>query len=156
MVALGQRVSTVGGRMTYAEYYKAKHEGALIFQDFVVDTVWRLMHIHLIVYGSKAYQFSKGEGPTAEIKHDELFKQTRRLWIEVAEKAAPRGGPYAVSGIYRQDDTWMWAQGDYDTIFLFQKLNLRAIHKSGRYNVIENRTFTSEGFLIRSEEHTSE
>jgi len=133
----------------YERYYKAKLEGALLYQDFVVDCAWNLLGLAIVQYASKTYQQSVGESRTGvEIKHDEQFAKTGNLWIEVAEKARPREGDYATSGIYRQDNAWLYVIGDYDTLFFFSKRLLVALHKSGKFNVIENRTKTSRGFLL--------
>lgn len=136
--------------MSYSEYYKAQLDGAKIFQDFVVDAAWNLLGLAIVQYSSEVYQRIVGESRTGvEIKYDQKFGKTRNLWIEVAEKARPREGPYVPSGIYRQDNSWLYSIGDYDTIFFFPKVLLRALHASGRWPVIENNTRTSEGFLLR-------
>lgn len=138
---------------TYGEYYKAKLESAKIFQDFVVDSAWNLLGLAIVQYSSRVYQGIVGESRTGvEIKHDEKFNKTRNLWIEIAEKARPREGPYVASGIYRDDNTWLYCIGDYDTIFVFPKTLLRALHGSRRWPVFENNTRTSEGFLLTENE----
>jgi hypothetical protein len=134
----------------YEKYYAAKLEGALIFQDFVIDAAWTILGLAIVQYGSKAYQQAIGESRTGvEIKFDQKFGQTGNLWIEIAERAHPRNGAYAPSGIYRTDNTWLYCIGDYDTIFFFAKNLLRGLHRSGRWPVCENQTATSEGFLLR-------
>lgn len=139
--------------MSYAEYYKAKLDGAKLYQDFVVDAAWNLLGLAIVQYASEVYQRTVGESRTGvEIKHDEKFGKTRNLWIEVAEKARPRDGPYVASGIYRNDNTWLYCIGDYDTIFFFPKTILRLLHASERWSVLENNTRTSEGFLLREHE----
>lgn len=135
----------------YAEYRKTKLESGKLYQDFVVDAAWNLLGLAIVQYASEIYQRTVGESRTgAEIKHDEQFAKTGNLWIELAEKAYPRDGPYVPSGIYRTDNTWLYVIGDYDTIFIFAKTLLRALHQSGRWQVIENKTHTSEGFLLRA------
>ena len=133
----------------YPEYYQAKLKGAKLYQDFVVDAAWNLLGLAIVQYSSETYQRIVGESRTGvEIKHDERFGKTGNLWIEVAEKAFPRDGPYVPSGIYRQDNTWLYCIGDYNTIFFFAKTLLRALHASGRWSIMENNTYTSEGFLL--------
>jgi hypothetical protein len=135
----------------YADYYKAKLDGAKLYQDFVIDAAWNLLGLAIVQYSSELYQRTVGESRTGvEIKHDEQFGRTGNLWIELAEKARPRDGPYVPAGIYRQDNTWLYVIGDYDAIFFFAKTLLRALHQSGRWQVIENKTRTSEGFLLKS------
>lgn len=133
----------------YDKYYAAKLEGAKLYQDFVVDAAWDLLGLAIVQYSSQAYQNAIGESRTGvEIKHDEKFADTGNLWIEVSEKANPKNGHYVDSGIYRTDNTWLYCIGDYDNIFLFSKTLLRSLHRSGRWPVIENRTKTSNGFLL--------
>ena len=79
-------------------------------------------------------------------------KRAGKAAAEISEKAKPRAGPYVPSGIYRNDNTWLYCIGDYDTIFIFAKTTLRRMHTSGRWLVFENLTRTSEGFLLREHE----
>jgi len=131
----------------YRPYRKNKIETGLIFQDFVVDYCLQVLGLPIIQYSSRAYQMTGGESRNGvEIKHDEKFSTTGNLWIEVSEKAVPREGPYVPSGIFRDDNTWLYLIGDYDTIFVFQKTLLRLISK--RYEIRENSFHTSEGFLF--------
>jgi hypothetical protein len=93
-----------GGPEDYAAYYRARLEIALIHQDFVVDLAHKAGLV-IQQYASKAYQLGVGETLTGvEIKHDEQFARTGNLWIETAENATQRDGPYAASGIYREGE----------------------------------------------------
>jgi hypothetical protein len=136
--------------MSYPQYYATKLEGSRLYVDFVVDCAWTHLSHAICQYGSKLYQQTVGESRNGcEIKFDEQYAKTGNLWIEIAEKARPREGPYVPSGIFRQDNTWLYVIGDYNTIFFFAKTLLRALYHSGRWPVIQNRTSTSEGFLLR-------
>jgi hypothetical protein len=142
----------MGGSVVSNEAYKAyranKIESARLFQDFVVDVCWQ-KGLAIVQFSSKAYQFTAGESRTgAEIKHDEIYGTSNRLWIEVAEKAQPRPGPYAPSGIYRDDNSWLYIIGDYNVFFIFFKKQLQGLHRSGRYRDNENKTRTSVGFFL--------
>jgi hypothetical protein len=135
--------------MTYGDYYKAQLEDAKVYQDFVVDAAWSMLGLAIVQYGSKLYQTTIGESRSGvEIKHDKKYCRTGNLWIECAEKATQREGAYVTSGIYRNDNTWIYAIGDYDTIFFFQKTILRALHESKKFRQLENNTRTSDGFLL--------
>ena len=133
----------------YDLYRQNKIESGLIFQDFVVDTVQQILGISIVQYASRFYQIQVGESRQGfEIKHDEKYATTGRLWIEIAEKARPRAGDYVPSGIDRDDNTWIYIIGDYDTLFLFAKKTLKALRNTGRYPIRENNTRTSRGFLL--------
>jgi hypothetical protein len=135
--------------MSYAAYRRTKIESGLCYQDFVVDVLLKTIGLAVVQYSSQFYQQTVGESRTGvEIKHDELYAKTGHFWIEVAEKAVPRPGPYAPSGIDRGDNTWLYVIGNYDTIFIFGKVSLRALWASGRYPVLENHTKTSQGFRL--------
>lgn len=134
----------------YKDYYKAQLEDGKLYQDFVVDACLTLLGLVIQPYSSRAYQMAIGESRTgAEIKHDKKYAKTGNLWIELAEKATQRIGPYVESGINRDDNTWLFIIGDYDTIYIFGKKFLKALADSGRYKLIENKTGTSVGFLLR-------
>lgn len=133
----------------YEDYRQTKIKSGLLFQDFVVDLCWQTIGLAIVQYVSEQYQNKVGESRTGvEIKHDEKVSKTGNLWIEVAEKARPRNGNYAPSGIYRDDNTWLYIIGDYSTVYIFGKRILRAICDSRKFPVIENNTKTSRGFLL--------
>ena len=134
----------------YSAYYRRQLENGQLFQDFVVDACWTHLGLAVVQYNSKVYQQTVGESRTGvEIKHDMKFKKTGNLWIEISEKARPRPGPYAQSGIMRDDNTWLYVIGDYDKFFIFAKSLLIALSRSERYRVQENGTKTSCGFLLK-------
>jgi hypothetical protein len=123
----------------------------LLYQDFVVDLLFQTIGLVVVQYASRYYQMQVGESRTGvEIKHDERFAQTGNLWIETAEKARPRAGDYFPSGIDRDDNTWLYVIGNYDIVFGFPKMLLRALRDSGRYIVRPNNTATSLGYLLPS------
>lgn len=133
----------------YGRYYKNRLEAGQLYQDFVVDCCWDLLGLAIVQYASREYQRSVGESRTgAEIKYDQKFSTTGNLWIELGEKARPRGGDYVESGINRSDNTWLYIIGDYDTVFIFAKRFLKAMAASGRYQHRENNTKTSIAFLL--------
>jgi hypothetical protein len=133
----------------YEKYRTTKIESGKLFQDFVVDSCWNLLGLAIVQYSSQVYQQTIGESKTgAEIKHDEQFAKTENLWIEIAEKARPRPGDHVASGIYRNDNTWLYIIGNYDTLYIFQKTLLKLLHQSGKWRILENNTKTSRGFLL--------
>jgi len=133
----------------YAAYYKTQLESALQFQDFVVECCYHILRMPISLYGSKLYQQNIGESLSGvEIKHDKNYCKTGNLYIEIAEKARPRQGDYAASGIYRSDNSWLYIIGDYDTLFAFSKKLLICIHQTGRHRELEIATKTSKGYLL--------
>jgi hypothetical protein len=129
-------------------YYKGKLEAALVYQDFVIDVAQRMAGLAISQYSSREYQYGVGESRIAEIKHDERFAETRNLWIEVAEKARPRDGEYVASGLHHAGPWWLYAIGNYDTVFLFARNHLVQLEQDGRRPLIENGLKTSTGFLL--------
>ena len=131
----------------YENYRRTMIETGQAYQDFVVDACWTLLGLAVVQYSSKLYQQTIGESRTGvEIKNDRKFQSTGNLWIELAEKARPRNGDYAQSGINRDDNTWLYCIGDYNTIFIFQKNLLKML--APRYGQRENHTATSVGYLL--------
>jgi len=140
----GRRMAT-----NYQPYRDVQIQNGEEYQDFVVDCCWDLLGLAVVQYASALYQKTVGESRTGvEIKHDMKFGVTGNLWIELAEKAVPRPGPYAKSGIQRHDNSWLFIIGDYDTVFVFPITLLRLLASSGRYRHIENGSKTSVGFLL--------
>lgn len=133
----------------YQRYYKAQLESALQFQDFVVECCFHILRMPISLYGSKLYQQQVGESLTGvEIKYDKNYCNTGNLYIETAEKALPRDGDFAPSGIYRSDNSWLYIIGDYDTLFVFSKKILIALHRSNKYKQVEIKIKTSQGMLL--------
>lgn len=103
------------------------------YQDFVTDTLAETCGLIVQLYTSKAYQFSKGESRQGiEIKLDSLCTKTGRLSIEVAEKSNSSVAFWTPSGIWRDDNTWLYVQGNYDCLFIFSKKFLRVWEKTAR------------------------
>lgn len=113
-------------------------QDGLEFQDFVCMHLAR-HNIILQNVCSKKYQITIGENLQGyEIKFDDLCTKTGRLSIEIAEK--PRNDPqllWTPSGICRGDNSWLYIQGNYHTIFIFAKRTLLKYHTQVRPEVTE-------------------
>jgi len=128
------------------EYYKEQLKSGLHFQDFVIEKLYE-MGIPLISYSSKEYQIIHGENKAGvEIKFDKKFRTTGNFYIEVYEKSNANNQNFVKSGILRNDNTWLWAQGDFETIYIFSKKQLIILYNSSKFKKVE--TLTSKGFLI--------
>lgn len=103
------------------------------FQDFVCAQLAR-RHVILQNLASQRYQFEIGENLQGfEIKLDDRCTETRRLSIEIAEKTAAANLNFVPSGIYRNDNSWLYIQGNYEILFVFAKNLLKLLHQTGRY-----------------------
>jgi hypothetical protein len=112
-------------------------ETGLAFQDFVCSTLAR-DHIVLQNLCSKKYQIEVGENLQGfEIKFDERSGPgsygTGNLSIELYEKSRADMPSWTPSGILRDDNTWLYIQGNYRHLFIFSKKLLRQLWDSGRY-----------------------
>lgn len=134
--------------MSYADYYDEMLEIALEFQDFVSEALYA-SGFPIGCYSSRKWQQDKGESRAGvEIKFDRIFHRSGRLWIETSEKADPANGHYVPSGIYRNDNSWLYVIGDYSAIWILPKNILRLLFESLRYQEIQNNTATSTGFFL--------
>jgi hypothetical protein len=98
-----------------------------------------------VSFVSSAYQRKCGENKIGiEIKFDSRFRETGNLFIETAEKSTPINKFHYPSGIYRKDNTWLYAIGDYSIIYLFSKRYLQLMRKNYR----EITMATSKGYLL--------
>jgi len=135
----------------YDEYYRTKLASALEFQDHVVDICSQRIGLIIQQYSSHRRQLDTGESRNGvEVKHDEMFADTGNLWIECFEKSHPDIQDYTASGIFRDDNSWLYAIGNYDVLFIFSKKLLQGLDGSGRYPRRENKTKTSVGYLLPS------
>lgn len=132
----------------YEEYRATKLRTGAEFQDFIMERL-HLIGTVLQPLCSRTGQL-KGENLFGlEIKHDEKMHLTGNVCIEVAEKARPRDGDYAPSGIFRSDNTWLYGIGDHSVFFIFPKSTLRNLYaKRTVHGLREYNIPTSKGFLI--------
>jgi hypothetical protein len=122
---------------------KTSFQDGLEFQDFVCTQLAR--HAVLLQnLASKKYQIQVGENLQGfEIKYDDWCSKSDRISIEVAEKT--RADPllqWTPSGILRNDNTWLYIQGNREILFIFAKrwlLNVHERHKDKPGFIIEKR-----------------
>lgn len=130
----------------YKKYRQDKIQEGLEFQDIMMETLFAI-GIALSPYTSIKRQIESGENIQGiEIKHDGNFRETGNLWIEGQEKSNPDKANYVSSGIYREDNSWLFLIGDEVTAYLFAIKHLRAVYP--KYRLIENNTRTSRGILM--------
>jgi len=126
--------------------YRAKLEQGLFYQDFVMEQFYKI-GIPLISYSSKEYQNMIGENKAGiEIKNDTRFPETGNIYIEVAEKSKAENKTFIPSGIFRNDNTWLYVIGDMKRIFIFSKKQLQIFYETKKFKEVE--ISTSKGFLI--------
>lgn len=112
---------------------KNSFQSGLEFQDYVCVLLAK-KGIILQNLNSKLYQCQVGENLQGfEIKLDRLFKKYDHLSIEIAEKSRADLPQWTPSGIYRNDNSWLYIQGNYETLYVFSKRWLINLHKTGRY-----------------------
>lgn len=101
----------------------------LEYQDFVVEHLSK-QGIYIQLHTSKKYQFERGESvQRAEIKLDRRCTETGRLSIEIAEKTKSDNSTWVSSGIYRNDNSIFYIQGNFQRIYLFNKKDLKRYHE---------------------------
>ena len=104
---------------------KSSYQDGMEFQDFICERLAR-HHIILQNIASRKFQFEVGENLQGfEIKLDRRCLETGRLSIEVAEKTAAANSFWVPSGIMREDNSWLYIQGNYQIVFIFAKKLLR-------------------------------
>lgn len=131
-------------------YPDAKHqnefERGLEFQDFAQVQLAKI-GITISYFVSRRCQYERGESlQGVEVKLDDLCTTTGRLSIEIAEKSKASNPTFAASGIYREDNTWLYVQGNYQRLFVFAKKHLRSLHLSGKFQ--EHQTLTLKAFYL--------
>jgi hypothetical protein len=136
------------------DYYNNKLKEGKVFQNYVYDLFKKDFGATIENnYDTKEKQL-KGENQFGlEIKFDGKRKNTHNLYIEIAEKSNSNNSTYVISGIFRMDNTWLYAIGDYDKIYLFSKKDLIGLCNSKyKDRVFEIPMGTSKGFLLPEKE----
>lgn len=139
------------GEMNYKSYYKECLQKGLEFQDFVSSLLLKELGLPLTAFNSKKYQYSLGENAQGiEIKFDDKYKATGNIYIETHEKADPERDNYTESGIYRNDNSWLYLIGNYSEVFIFSKKILHLLDSANqdRKQFKQVQTKTSIGFLL--------
>ena len=95
------------------------------YEDVIAYVLYRKNDEHQIhPYRTQREQFTIGESPEGiEIKEDKRSADTGHLSIEIAEKTWV-GGPEVPSGIFRQDNTKIYVQGNHREFWGFPKTDL--------------------------------
>jgi len=133
------------------EYYESKLADGKNFEKFVYDVLKDTGLVVVKPHLTKEMQL-KGENSIGwEIKYDERMAETNNVYIEVAEKSDPKNNSYVKSGIYRDDNSWLWLIGDYSEIYIIQKNLLKILVETGKYRKVENNRKSSIGYLIPKE-----
>jgi hypothetical protein len=129
----------------YKDYYNSMLEESKKFTDFLTVELAKRGLI-LQMFSSKEFQIKHGESNSKiEVKYDRLMKKPpHNLYIETHEKANPNNENYVESGVFRQDNTILWAHGDYSTVYIFCKNGLKKLIENCR----EVKTQTSVGKLL--------
>ena len=124
-------------------------EEALKFQDFVCDLFLKEIGFVISNYASRYYQFNHGENRQGvEIKLDTRILDTGNVSIEVAEKSRANIKVWTPSGIMRNDNTWLYVQGNYDIIFIFGKTFLRKLYAARYKDSVWQPKSTIRTFLL--------
>ena len=133
----------------YTENYKNCYKKGAEFQDFVAKILLEELGIPLINYSSEKNQYNIGENKQGiEIKFQSEMTRLKSIYIEVAEKRDKNNKNYVPSGILRNDLTWLWVTGDYNTIYIFPKKFLLKLYESGKFKIKEIKEKTSKGFIL--------
>lgn len=125
----GTRLAT-NSRPTYPDADRPTvFEEALEFQDFVTDLLLKELGLVISNYSSKYWQYNFGENRQGiEIKLDKRILETNNVSIEVAEKSRADIQQWTPSGIMREDNTWLYVQGNYEIVFIFGKSFIRQLY----------------------------
>lgn len=102
------------------------------YEDFIIEEMSK-RHWILQIRRSKRYQYRKGETlQNVEIKYNKRMKDTGNLFIETTP-----GGIYGKNIIF--------VTGDYSKAFVLSTNELRRVHKTGKYKVVN---FPNQGMLL--------
>lgn len=137
----------------HTEYYEKMLIEGQKFQDFACKLFYE-NGIPLVMYQSQKMQLYGENMAGIEIKFDDKMADTGNLFIEYQEKTHPDNPNYVHSGILRDDNSWLYAIGNYTVIYVFSKKRLRtafnakSIDGNHIYPRVESGIKTSFGFLM--------
>lgn len=132
------------GERDYGQYRRDQIAVGHAYEKYILTAAANIgLTLHLRgVAGQKSGETRE----RVEIKRDGKWRTTGNLYIETAEKAEPRDGDYAPSGIYRDDNSQWYLIGDELTFWLFRKVTLQHLHQ--RKNYEKKQKPTSQAFVL--------
>ena len=123
------------------------------YEEFIYQYFWESRGFDICPIRERQGQYTIGENRLGmEIKHDRGLSNSEGIFIETAEKSDAANIHYVPSGIYRGDNTWLYAVGDYDIMYVFFVEHLRKIDQikpSPEYIYRPTAGDTFEGFCLR-------
>ena len=135
-----------------SDYYADQLAAGDAYERYVLEQLNR-EGIQVARLGTQADQFALGDaliaGQPVEIKFDNRFAETGRLFIEIAEKRRAEQRDWHPSGIFAQSSAKWYGVGDYDWWFVFRRSALRAVAVTQRVITIGRQT--SRGFLMAAD-----
>lgn len=138
-------MSADAGLFTATNYYAAQLDEGQRYQDFVAHELLR-EGIVLVNYSTQRGQIEYGENALGlEIKYDMKFATTGNFWIETQERRQA-AGQWVKSGVFRDDNSWLYGLGNYEEFFIFSKRTLRLL--APQRPIRDNNLQTSRGFLL--------
>lgn len=127
-------------------------EEGLEFQDFVADLLLSELGIALTSYSSQKFQLRGENRQGMEIKLDRRMSDTGRISFEVAEKSNSKIRDWTPSGIMRDDNSWLYIQGNYKKLFVFGKEILKLVYEKQYLKKTWEPTPTIKTFLMPIDE----
>lgn len=127
------------------KYYSDRLEESNLFQDHWAKQFLLQRGITLQFFCSKQNQLHGECIQGYELKFDQKFRQTKRLYFECYERKRDAIN-WVKSGILKDDNSKYIVIGDYKNVFIFSKHQLADEYRKAYWNSIE--TPTSKGFVM--------
>ncbi len=119
------------------------------YQTVVADALKRDWDIDMHFTTTEKDQLAVGESLEGiEVKFDAVSARTPNLWIETHERRDPHHGPLVPSGIFRTDNTTLYAIGNFTTLWVLAKDMLQLLDKDPKLTHRHNDTGSSRAFLL--------
>lgn len=119
------------------------------YQKHVARVIKEKFGYEITYYNTKREQYNIGESVQGfEVKYDRWISKTGRLSIEIAEKTRLDLPTFTPSGIFRQDNTVYYLQGDDNWLWCFKKAALQKYYYDNAPKEIDNKPPTIRKFYI--------
>jgi hypothetical protein len=115
----------------------------------------------LTMYCSQPFQHKNGESLLGlEMKYDRMSLTTGNLFLEVAERSYPPGGPFVLSGVMNDNNPLFYGIGNERVLYVFSVRTLRkviTIYQDVHFPITEanlckaNGLYQTRGFLMKME-----
>jgi hypothetical protein len=138
--------------VNYRRYYEQQRNAGAQYETFVAEQLRRFwgkeVKEHRTMQDQLRYGDLRVDGVDVEVKFDDQFAKTTRLYIEIDERTQRGVARLIPSGIYATSSAKFYLIGDGREAYLFDRQELREWQRRNRPPIVTTEYRSGHGFLL--------